>query len=769
MNIERLEAEPAIEKSDDRTNQLLELLEDYLSQLECGAKPRPEELIARHPEFADILAEYLQELEQLHGAAQAAVTFTVGEPTTATDPERGRVGDFRIIREVGRGGMGVVYEAEQVSLGRRVALKVLPFAATLDAKQLQRFRNEAQAAAQLHHTHIVPVYAVGSERGVHYYAMQFIEGQSLAEVVANLRSSEHMGPHGTTVDSRSENPDVASDSRKSVSTTPTLANAAWPTERSTRSTAFFRAVAQLGVQAADALEHAHQLGVVHRDIKPANLLVDASGHLWITDFGLARFHSERDLTLTGDVVGTLRYMSPEQALAKRKLVDHRSDIYSLGVTLYEVLTLQPAYTASDRQELLQQIATNDPRPPRRLKPSIPMDLETIVQKAMAREPERRYATAQEMASDLRRFLEHRPIMAVRPTIRERIAKWAQRHKPALAAAAIVIVIALIGLMVSTVLIWQEKERTKLALVEAQTQSELAQANAADAEIQRRRAEDHFGKALDVTMQLLIGLEAPEWNDLPRIKELRRDFNRRGIRFFEQFLHDDSPDPALRFESARSYLWMASVYSASQSATEAIQSMDKAIILLEKLIAEAPSKLEYKLQLARTYNFKGVLCNSAGKRAEAESAFHRNIQVLSETLSDDHLGENSNHLAWLLADCPLTTVRNPREAIAIARRAVDRSPRSAKFVNTLGVAYYRAGEFKLAIAALEESMSLSGGGDGYDWFFLAMAYQHLGDTKQARRWYERAVAAMNNAQSPIGDFFRYRTEVEKVLGMKSETN
>src|SRR5262249_54862278 len=156
---------------------------------------------------------------------------------------------------------------------------------------------------------------------------------------------------------------------------------------------------------------------------------DASGHLWVTDFGLARFHTERGLTISGDVMGTLRYMSPEQALAKRALVDHRSDVYSLGMTLYEALTLHPAYPSIDREELLRQIAIEDPEPPRRVNPAVPLALETIVLKAMAREPQHRYATAQEMAEDLRRFLEHRPILAVRPTWFERLSKWAQRHKP----------------------------------------------------------------------------------------------------------------------------------------------------------------------------------------------------------------------------------------------------------------------------------------------------------------------------------------------------
>ncbi len=191
----------------------------------------------------------------------------------------------------------------------------------------------------------------------------------------------------------------------------------------TRSSEYFRTVAKLGVQAAEALEHAHDQGVIHRDIKPSNLLVDVEGNLWVTDFGLAQVQSGAALTATGDVLGTLRYMSPEQALAKRPLVDQRSDVYSLGATLYELLTLEPAFPGRDRQELLRQIAFEEPRLPRRLMKAIPAELDTIVMKAMSKELTGRYETARELRDDLVRFLEDKPILARRPTRAERLIKW----------------------------------------------------------------------------------------------------------------------------------------------------------------------------------------------------------------------------------------------------------------------------------------------------------------------------------------------------------
>jgi Flp pilus assembly protein TadD len=200
-------------------------------------------------------------------------------------------------------------------------------------------------------------------------------------------------------------------------------------------------VAQLGIQAAEALDHAHQQGVVHRENKPANLLVDVQGNVWVTDFGLAQFQSDTRLTRSGDLVGTLRYMSPEQALAKRVVMDHRTDIYSLGATLYELLTLQPAFTGGDREELLRQIAFEEPAAPRRLNRAIPVELETIVLKALEKNPLERYATARELADDLRRFLDGQLIRARRPTLRQRARKWAGRHRYLVGSAAVVLVLA----------------------------------------------------------------------------------------------------------------------------------------------------------------------------------------------------------------------------------------------------------------------------------------------------------------------------------------
>jgi serine/threonine protein kinase/Flp pilus assembly protein TadD len=415
------------------------LVDEFLERLGRGERPEVEEYARRHPRLAAVLRQMLPALQAVHGSAADRPRSGESPPI---DPE-GPLGDFRIVREIGRGGMGVVYEAVQISLGRRVALKVLPFAAALDAKQLRRFLNEAQAAAHLHHPNIVPVYGVGCERGVHYYAMQLIDGRTLAALIQDLRRLAGLEPEGQDAP-RGPVPEAAPASP--TADTVRQPAAAFSTAHSAKDPGYFRTVAGLAVQAALALEHAHNLGVVHRDVKPANLLVDAPGNLWVTDFGLARVQTDARLTLTGDLVGTLRYMSPEQALARPAGVDHRADLYSLGATLYELLTLEPAFTGRDRQELLRQIAFEEPRPPRRVNRAVPAELETIVLKALAKDPAERYATAGELADDLRRFLEDKPVRARRPSWLERGRKWARRHRPAVwsAAAALLVTLAVLA-------------------------------------------------------------------------------------------------------------------------------------------------------------------------------------------------------------------------------------------------------------------------------------------------------------------------------------
>jgi serine/threonine protein kinase len=464
-------------------------------------------------------------LESSEAAAVPDLGFAGSAPATETGG-LGELGDFRLVREVGRGGMGVVYEAEQISLRRRVALKVLPFAAALDRRQLQRFQNEALAAAHLRHEHIIPVFAVGSDRGVHYYAMQFVEGQSLADVIEDLRRLEDdERDRSNTVRKPSGSKErsgpsayPAAETRSSglvLTVSETISR-----ERSAGDGRYSRWVAGLGRQAALALEHAHQAGIVHRDIKPANLLLDDRGELWITDFGLARFNSDVGLTRSGELLGTLRYASPEQALARRGLVDHRSDIYSLGATLYELLALRPIFDGQDRNDLLRQITVDEPAPLRGARKAIPEELETIILKALAKEPGDRYATAQDFADDLACFLEDRPIQARRPSLVEKATKWARRHRAVVGSAVAALVISVAGLTVSTVLAARAYERER--------------GKAKEADQQRTRAEDNFRLARQA-VDRFAQIGEKEMAGRPELEPVRQRLLEVALAYYQDFL------------------------------------------------------------------------------------------------------------------------------------------------------------------------------------------------------------------------------------------
>ena len=325
---------------------------------------------------------------------------------------RKRLGDFQIVREIGRGGMGVVYEAVQVSLGRRVALKVLPPRAAPDQQYVERFQREAQAVARLDHPNIVPIYARGTARSTHYYAMKLVEGRPLSDVVAGTRARR--AASGTA----DRGPEV---SRRD-----------------------FRKAARLIAQVAHALEYAHSRGVVHRDIKPSNLILIPEGQVMITDFGLARLLGAPTMTISGQLLGTPVYMSPEQIRVRQQRIDHRTDIYSLGVTLYELLTLETPFRGPTPQAVLHQILDREPAPPRRLDPRIPKALQTICLKAMEKDPGRRYQSAALLAQDLSRFLKGLPITGRPVGPVGRLRRRAARHPrltAVMAAGAVTLLVA----------------------------------------------------------------------------------------------------------------------------------------------------------------------------------------------------------------------------------------------------------------------------------------------------------------------------------------
>jgi serine/threonine protein kinase/WD40 repeat protein len=463
-----------------------ELASSFLERYRRGERPSLSEYARLHPELADQIRELFPALiavEELGSLGNLA------GPRPKLDPSRDPVqlGEYRILREIGRGGMGIVYEAVQESLGRQVALKVLPFHGLMNPMHLERFRREARAVARLHHTNIVPVFGVGEHAAIHYYAMQFIHGQGLNEVLAEvkrLRMHKEPSPSPPSMAasvaesllsgrftfssaSRGRQPPVGSEQGADALRSPAFRQSNLSSQPEAQ---YFRQVAQIGVQVAEALEYAHGEGVLHRDIKPSNLLLDIHGRVWVTDFGLAKTDETEEMTDPGDIVGTLGYMAPERFQGH---ADVRSDVYGLGITLYELVTLQAAFFATQRARLIEKVTHEEPAQPRKLDAKIPRDLETIILKAIAKEPSRRFATARALAEDLRRFLADRPIQARRTSLRERAWRWCRRNP---VIAALISSLAIMSLAVAIVSVaWA------LQLRRDRDQAQRLQGRAMDAE------------------------------------------------------------------------------------------------------------------------------------------------------------------------------------------------------------------------------------------------------------------------------------------------
>lgn len=453
---------PDSESGVDIPDALGVLAEEFIQLYRSGMNPDIEAYCKEHPECASRIRDLFPMLLLVE---DCGVSFKSSESESNTYPNTNtslpeRIGDFKIVREIGRGGMGIVYEAEQQSLRRRVALKVLPTSATLSPSTVERFRRESRAAARLHHSNIVPVFGVGEDDGLHYYVMQYIQGVGLDQVLSELAESRRthlLGKRGSKVESKA---DLDSESKAKSSTSVTQSKSNNSTGSEDRH--YWNRVAIIGLQLANALHFAHMQGVLHRDVKPANVLLDSDGLIWLTDFGLAQASDDADLTRSGDIVGTLRYLAPERLHGDG---NQQSDVYGLGATLYELLALVPAFPESDRVTLIRQIAHHEPKRLRAIDPHIPRDLETIVMKAIEKEASRRYRSAAELAEDLSRFLSDRPILARRVVKFEQFWRWCRRN-PTVALLSSTVCLLLFGMLVAWSMVsWVQSDRDRARLAE----------------------------------------------------------------------------------------------------------------------------------------------------------------------------------------------------------------------------------------------------------------------------------------------------------------
>ena len=561
---------------------------EILERQRAGEKPTVDEYCEKYPEHAEDLRAFLPAMLVVEGLKPTSEdgSGTFGSQVEIDGKRAEAIGDYRILKEIGRGGMGVVYEAEQQSLGRRVALKVLPRSAAGDEKSLARFQREARAAAKMHHTNIVPVFEVGQDQEYVFYAMQLIQGQGLDLVIDDLkelrselraesqeRGNREVGTrkpnsvdnlalslvsghfrHEKLLDSDAAaveqfgSGDGPAFEETVLAATGSTVSAVLPGQSELSSAerdrkAYFHSVAQIGLQTARALSYAHARGIVHRDIKPSNLLLDTTGVVWVTDFGLAKTN-DVGLTHTGDILGTIRYMSPERFKGQ---CDVRADVYALGLTLFELVTLKPAFESQDRLKLIDMVAKTEMASPRTIDARIPLDLETIILKASDKDPKRRYQSADDMAEDLQRFVDDEPIMARRTTTIERLARWSRRN-PWLATTMSVAAMALVA--VAGVSAFAAQQQGDL-------NQELVKEKAAQAELLEQKSELNEELELqNLTNQELI--EKLQKREL----ELKKGQSRLAAKQAE-FV-------AEKGDLAESMLWLARAYEMSDKNDESTQ-------------------------------------------------------------------------------------------------------------------------------------------------------------------------------------------------------
>ena len=766
----------------------MELAEEFLDRYRKGERPQLREYIDRHPELAAEIKEVFPAMalmENIAVADESVEETRTGKVVRPSEVFLKQLGDYRIIREIGHGGMGVVYEAEQVSLGRHVALKVMPNQALADAKQKRRFEREARAAAKLHHTNIVPVFGVGEHDGVPYYVMQFIQGLGLnavldelnrmqpgaaptpsglgtageirvarrdvsaADVARSLMTGafqqpivdEEVGvpkppsPFDETLDRPADDghqdgelsPSNSGSGRLSDSFTVSSSSVTLPGVSGTgrkaaaRKQTYWQSVANIGRQVADALEYAHKQGVLHRDVKPSNLLLDMRGTAWVTDFGLAKVAGPGgdNLTHTGDILGTLRYMPPEAFEGKS---DARGDVYSLGLTLYELLAMRPAFDEKDRNKLIKQVTTGAPAPLDKVRREVPRDLVTIVQKSIEREPSRRYATAEELATDLQRFLDDEPIQARRQTQVERYVRWA-RHNPGIATLGGVLTAVLVAATIASLIVAGRMsnlaqketqaaadERTARHDAEEAKNREAAEKGQAERESKRaetalQKAEENFAKARSAVNDYLTAVSEDERLKAPGLQGLRKQLLESALQFYQEFLQERGNDPALRRELAGIYYKVGEIYRDLGRLPEGRQAYSQAVRLYESLAKESPNDPElqhglamalswtgartraisileklinpedakYQADLGDLYNQEAVLVDNANSDQVKEVEFLRKSLIVRERLvrlrPDDPdarlgLGGSLNNIAIRL------TEDHNAEALALIQRSVE---------------------------------------------------------------------------------------------------
>lgn len=658
------------------------IVDEFTARVRAGENPAVEQYLEKNPELKDELQELLGSIAMIEDLKRQSANSSNSLGQTFDEiAQLKTLGDYEIVREIGRGGMGIVFEAIHSSLGRRVAIKVLPVRSSTSQNYIERFRREAQAAANLHHTNIVSVFGVGHSDGHHYYVMEFVDGVGLDKVIRELKrkrrnGNSHLNDPATHPDStkptrllsdqneppplKPTRPDAknkngnhtgklnrngktldvnatdektnrvdhqaltVADSKQLVSQS-LIESLSAPRDR-------FTWAARLVAHIADALDYAHQQKILHRDIKPGNLILDRKQNIWITDFGLARVENEPSLTQTTEIIGTPQYMAAESFEGN---YDRRSEIYCLGVTLYELLALEPAYPQKSTQELIHAITASGPRSINKVDPTIPRDLQTIVNKAVARNPEDRYESAAALRDDLNAFIEMRPITARKMSWIEQSTKWARRNPlvAGLLATSCVLLVA-IAVISTIAYAWQTQAVNELAdknqqlkkqQAETETARKLAVENEKKISVQFERAEANVAFTLTALDEMFkqfvlrnnasnIDKDIDGYSELSGIEFVitKEDANylRSFVNFYEEFAQQNAGNERLNEETARVYRRVANIYHIIGEFDQAIPAYREAIKRYGEIATIKPTDenrlylVDATNELARTYRKQG---------------------------------------------------------------------------------------------------------------------------------------------------------------------
>jgi len=521
------------------------------------------------------------------GGPEVTVTHDSGSRVRSGAPVSGKaskalptIDGYKIREPLGQGGMGIVYRAVQKKLDREVALKFLPaLLGAASPASVSRFRREAVAAARLHHTHIVPIYDYGECRDGYYYAMELIKGSPLSSLIPQFDASGIATANAVRVVEiikTANSADVSSEpAQASFEAAEADVSGTVMSTSTGQGKPYYRQVATWMADVADALEYAHREGIVHRDIKPGNLLLSTDGRIMVADFGLAKSAEEASVTVTGSLVGTLRYISPEQAMAKRVRVDHRTDIYSLGATMYELLCLTPAFPGTDEKEILGAVISRDPTSPRKIDRYVPHALETVCMKCLEKNPGARYQTAKALADDLRRFLHDVPILATPPSFAERIWKFIKRQRT--------MVIGVVAVMLGMLLIgtlWTLRS-TRVQKTDSDIRAIVESAANAVSEVQWDEAESQLRTALAM-----------------------------------------APD---RIDTLNTFIWMKLTWFKADPTQATVESLNELVDICERVIAQEPDN-------AYANNYLSIILKKLGRTEEAIEVARRIVAHSPEDIA-----------------------------------------------------------------------------------------------------------------------------------------